>query len=586
MDERKLLVLYGSETGCSQEIAERITREARRFLFKVVLSEMDLFEWQNNLLGYSLIIFTCSTTGQGDIPNNMKQFWKFLTKKSLPQNIFDHVQFAVFGLGDSSYQKYNFTAKKLFKRMQQLGAKPILNRGDGDDQNYLGVDQTFDPWVKELFELLLRIYPLKEEEKILPANELSNSTFSIQFLEGSEAENKLKAVPSQNQFFAEVSDNARITPQSHFQEVRTIEFKLPNEAPTYKPGDVMLLTPENLPDDVDEFIKFFNWEGIADKTFIIKQNFNDIHIPVHWENVLTIRKLLTKYLDIFGRPKRYFFELLSYFAKDENHVWKLKDFLLPSGQDELHNYCFRVKRTTFEVLQDFHSVKEFPIDYIFDLFPTIKPRSFSIASSPNFHPGAVQLLVAIVNYKTKLKKPRVGICTKWITTLKVGDKVPYRVTPGTFKLPPPPGACVILIGPGTGIAPMRSILHDRIKNEKKENILFFGGRNKSCDFFYQQEFESYVKNGNLNLHTAFSRDQDYKIYVQHRIKEISKLLWTKIGQEGAVVYLSGSSNRMPTDVSEALKEIFISEGKMSQEEADLYFTAMIKNFRFQQECWS
>lgn len=158
MIDRKLTILYGSETGTAQDLAEHIWRESKIFYFKGTVLPMDTYEI-GNLIHEKLVIFVCSTTGQGDEPENMKNFWKFLLRRNLPSDSLNEVQFGVLGLGDSSYTKFNFVAKRLNKRLLQLGGSSLINVGLCDDQHDLGGSAVFNPWIFNLFEKLGEIYP-------------------------------------------------------------------------------------------------------------------------------------------------------------------------------------------------------------------------------------------------------------------------------------------------------------------------------------------------------------------------------------------------------------------------------------------
>lgn len=172
------------------------------------------------------------------------------------------------------------------------------------------------------------------------------------------------------------------------------------------------------------------------------------------------------YLDIQGVPRRYFFELLSHFTSSDLEKEKLLEFCSAEGQEELCSYCYRQKRTTSEVLQDFPSAcANIPFKYLFDLIPPIQPRAFSIASSLKAHPDEVQLLVAVVNYKTKLIKPRQGLCSTWLASLDPLNKdcrVPVWVKKGTISFPKALDAPIVMVGPGTGCAPFRSLIEERV----------------------------------------------------------------------------------------------------------------------------
>ncbi|KAL1925663.1 uncharacterized protein VTP21DRAFT_546 [Calcarisporiella thermophila] len=584
---RKLLILYGSQTGTAQDVAEMLAREARRYHFQAQVLAMDEYD-KAELVQEKLVVFVCATTGQGEEPDNMKKFWKFLLRKNLPHDVLSNLEYTVFGLGDSSYIKYNFPAKKLYKRLAQLGATSFYPVGYGDDQHYLGYNGGLDPWQDGLWKTLLDKYPLPVGVEIIPADVLPPPSFRVEFLEKLDAngellhriENKI----SYEGFSAKVVKNERITASDHFQDVRHIELALDDKNVSYQPGDVLVIHPQNLPEAVSEFLDYMGWAEIADKPFRLLPN--ERRLPSHLPAAVTLRTLLLNYLDIFGRPRRTLFEMLAHFTTDELHTEKLREFCTPEGQDELFSYCYRPKRTVFEVLKDFGSAT-IPLDYIFDVFAEMKPRSFSIASSGAAHPHEIHLCVAIVNYNTKMKTPREGICTKWMATLCPGDRLTgLSISRGTMRLPPELEIPAVFIGPGTGVAPMRSLIEERIQRGARENFLYFGGRKKDKDFYYQDEWNAYLKEGQLFLYSAFSRDQIDKIYVQHRLLENAKEIWRSIGELGGRIYLSGRSDKMPEQVREAIRDIIMKEGNMSPTDAEAYLKRMEQTGRYQQECWS
>ncbi|CAG8650834.1 9689_t:CDS:10, partial [Ambispora leptoticha] len=583
LDSREILILFGSQTGCGQDVAERIGREARRRLFKTRVLAMDVYD-KANLINESLVVFVCSTTGQGEEPDNMKKFWKFLLRKNLPNDILSHLKFTVFGLGDSSYLRYNWPAKKLYKRLIQLGAQSIHPRGDGDDQHYLGYDGALDPWLSGLWKVLMNEFPLPSGMEIIPSDVLYPlliltqtiikflhfllrlnyltlpPSFRIQFIkdDSSNSLSLTKTILSDGEFFARVLKNERITSHDHFQDVRHMD---------YKPGDVAVFRPKNLSEEVEEFIKMMDWVDIADDPFVLIPNQEDRKVPVHWEQVLTLRKLFENYLDIFSTPRRSFFEMLAFFTTNEDHTEKLREFCSPEGQDDLYAYNQRVRRTIVEVLQDFPSAK-IPYDYILDLFPEIQPRQFSISSSSQSYPRRIHLTVAIVKYKTRMHEPRRGVCTKWLAGLLTDSRIPLKISKGSMRLPTSLSTPVILIGPGTGVAIMRAFIQERVLQGATENYLFFGCRYREKDYFYKSEWEDYINAQQLKIFIAFSRDQDKKIYVQDLITENAHLIWHIIHEREGYVYLSGRSDNMPTSVINAFKQVFISEGNLDEEKAD------------------
>jgi sulfite reductase alpha subunit-like flavoprotein len=259
---------------------------------------------------------------------------------------------------------------------------------------------------------------------------------------------------------------------------------------------------------------------------------------------MTLRQLFENHLDIFGRPRRYFFQLLSFFATNDQHREKLLgtylliEFASAEGQNDLYAYSHKTKRTTFEVLEDFNSVRV-PLKYLLDLVPLMRPRYFSISSSYAIDHNNLQLTVAIVNYKTILQERRVGVCTDWMSQLKLNDSIAFDLAPGTFTLPIDSETPIICIGPGTGVAPMRSLLREYTSLSNAQNVLFFGCRSSTADYFYKEEWSLLSERQKLKFIPAFSRDQPDKIYVQDRLIENGELVWNLIDQQNAVVYLSG-----------------------------------------------
>ncbi|XP_073717118.1 NADPH-dependent diflavin oxidoreductase 1 [Misgurnus anguillicaudatus] len=596
MNTHSLLVLYGSQTGTAQDTAERIGRQAQRRRMRVKVEALDTYNVVN-LISESLVVFVCATTGQGDPPDNMKKFWRFLFRKSLPADSLCRLDCAVLGLGDSSYPKFNFVAKKLYKRLLQLGANMLVHIGLADDQHDLGPDGVIDPWLVSFWQKTLSLYPpptglvpLREEDKLPPRyvfhilDEVPNKQVEhFQRPDNDAPPTSLQPFPAQVVF------NERVTHPSHFQDVRHIEFDITGSNIQYSAGDVVMMRPCNAPEDVEQFCQLLRLD--PECYFTLTPTDSSIAmVPARLPQPCSIRFLVEQFLDISAVPRRSFFELLATFATNELEREKLLEFSSAPGQDALHAYCNRPRRTALEVLADFpHTTAELSVDYLLDLFPEIQPRSFSIASSLLVHPNRIQILLAVVRYKTKLFKPRKGLCSSWLASLdpsKGEIYVPLWVKKGSLKFPKDQNTPVIMVGPGTGVAPFRSAIEERAAEGKMANVLFFGCRSETKDFYCQSEWEKKVQAGQMTLFTAFSRDQEDKIYVQHRVKEQSKLLWDLIANKNANFYIAGNAKQMPTGVCDALKEMFQKDGGMSESQAQEMLDTMEKVGRFQSETWS
>ncbi|KXS19357.1 riboflavin synthase domain-like protein [Gonapodya prolifera JEL478] len=592
-----LLILYASQTGNAEDVAERIFREAKRWHFRPRLASMDWVKAED-IFRAPFAVFVCSTTGQGDMPETMKSLWTFLLRKKLDSTVLCGLSFAVFGLGDSSYPRYNFPSKKLYKRLQQLGATPIIERGDGDDQHPLGFDGALYPWLTKLWDRLSELNPLGPLVPDSVTNAVPSPTFVLTYLEGDVQSDDLiddvdqldtfrepaKALTMRPKVPSKLLRNDRLTSIDHFQDVRHVILDLNHSEVTYGPGDIVNFRPQNLSDDVEEFIGRFNWQDIADKPCRLTWNDPTIGKSDQHSRILTLRWLLQHYLDIFGKPRRYFFELLSYFASDPDQKEKLMYFSSPEGQNDLYQYCYRVHRNAAEVLRDFNSVV-FPPEYLLDLFSAMRPRQFSIASSQLVHPHELHVLAAIVRYRTKLSTPRHGVFTKFLSTLKPGDTIDLWTSKGTFTQPPDELAPVILIGPGTGIAPMRSILEDRVARGISNNIVVQGIRSVDKDFFFVEQFQEYASKHFLKHFLAASRDQSAKVYVQDLISDEAETIWRAL-LRGGTIYLSGKSGLMPQGVRDALEKCFMTVGGLSSDAAKDFLSTLERTKRFQEETWS
>lgn len=225
---------------------------------------------------------------------------------------------------------------------------------------------------------------------------------------------------------------------------------------------------------------------------------------------LSIRTIATQYWDLNAIPKTRAFEVLSYNCDNELERDKLKEFCSYEGQEELLSYANRPRRTILEVLQDFpNATSKLTLELLFELFQPIKPRPFSIASS--YQSKKLDLLIAVVKYYSRLKAPRVGLCSNWLKNLKVGERVRISIKKGTMKFPKTIDTPLVMVGPGTGLAIFRGVLQDYSLIKGCELVLFFGCRYKEKDFHCRNELEKFESDGMLKLFCAFSRDQEQKM---------------------------------------------------------------------------
>ncbi|KAI0070674.1 riboflavin synthase domain-like protein [Panus rudis PR-1116 ss-1] len=586
-DERTVTVIYATETGNAQDVAERLARHFRRLHFHPRVFDIDTYS-PEELISETLVVFVISTAGSGKEPRSMTAFWNMLLRSDLPEDLFEDLHYAVFGLGDSSYEKFCWPAKLLSRRLAHLGAQEICPRGEGDEQHRLGTDGGLIKWIPDLTDALLQLCPLPEGVEIPSEDSLPPPRIAVLDVPSTEVVEADPLLNDEAYHLVNITRNDRITAPDWYQDVRHIELEFPIDM-RYKAGDVAVIHPEVPDADVEAFLTSMGYSNIADEPFRIKHVYPDQSLPDHLPAVVTLRRLFTRHLDITAVPRRSFFALLRHFATDDLEREKLDEFLSEEGAEDLYDYCQRVRRTIKEVMEEFRSCKV-PKEYVFDLFPPLRPREFSIASSSLRHPRQVHLCVAIVNYRTKLKIPRRGVATTYLASLRPGDKLIVGVkSGGLITLPKDSSTPVICVGPGTGIAPSRAIIEERTLLGSIENTLYQGCRSASKDQHYVDEFKTLEQKGQLRYRVACSRDGPEGLprkYVQHLIAEDSKRIWELIGERKAWIYISGASNKMPTAVKAAIREAVQEHGGQTEEEAKEYVAAMEREGRLIEDCWS
>lgn len=591
-EPKHILVVYGSETGNAYALAELLT--ARLDRFSNVKSKLrcinDLGE-PSDLASMKMVIFICSTTGQGELPRNTKNFWRKLLRKKLSESLLENLHFSTFGLGDSSYPRYQWAIRKIHKRLLQLGANEFFGRGEGDEMSPDGVDAMFEHWANLLIEKLVAEWDVGQETDLKtlmsPRHRLVISTYS------SKVEPTLERVYSAETESNEpnkgtISSNSRMTAKDHFQDVRYFAFNDTSQQLEYEPGDVVALYPENAAEDVETLLKAQGWSDIADLPCSIEDTEGDVY---HFENgsasKLTLRSLLTFNLDIMSIPKRTFFALAWHFSEShEREQEKLFELSTLEGLEDLHDYANRPRRSILEVITEFDSLK-IPIEYILDLIPPIRPRLFSIASRENAQ--TIELSIAIVKYKTIIRRIRRGLCSSWIERLKVGDDVPYKIIRNDLananKKIDIYHDPILMIAPGTGVAPMRSLILTRSRNGNEEPmVLFFGSRFEKKDNLFSQDWKNPIDSGDLKVITAFSREGGG--YVQTKLAQHGKLVHDMIVKQNAILYVCGSSGSMPRQVRMTIIEILKETvEKWDDKDAEAYVSLMEKNGRYLQETW-
>eukprot|EP00960_Hanusia_phi_P043861 756308-Hanusia_phi.AAC.2 len=443
-----LLILYGSQGGSAEEVAERLGREGEKRGYDVRVSAMDDYD-VFSLPSEMALIAVASTTGQGDAPDNMRKFWNFLLKKSLPPDSLSSTSFAVFGLGDSSYAKFNAVAKRLDKRLEMLGGTRMLPLGLGDDQDAGGYDQALDAWLVELWKSLSMVHPppegtVPELSDSLPPSRFVVSIVGKGYPKASSGREDVQLLRTMKEFRADfdlapVAMNLCITGEEAVKEVRHLEIDLSSCNQSYKAGDILAIQPMNRLEDVE------NFSGVMqiDLDVIVKVEPNPEYrsktpLPalLCGRGPVALRDILLVHMDFMNTPRRHFFELLRHFTTNETQKERIEELSSVLGRDDLYDYCQKQRRTFLEVFRDFPDARP-PLSYLFDMIPPLRPRQFSISSSPRVAPRQPSITVAMVDYISRTKMRRVGVCTSYLKEMRTaadGDQLLFTIKEGTLKV--------------------------------------------------------------------------------------------------------------------------------------------------------
>lgn len=547
---REVTILFGSQTGNSEGLSKKLAQKLEAQGFQVTRSAMRDFK-PNALKKVQNLLVVVSTHGEGEPPDNAISFYEFLHSKRAPQ--LNGLQFSVLALGDTSYAQFCQTGKDFDKRLEELGGKRICPRVDCD----VDFDEPAAAWIEQVVGAL----------SAAAAERPSVSVASVQVTAGAADPQQAPVYSRTNPFRAEVLDNINLNGRGSDLETHHLALSLEGSGFRFEPGDCVGIYPENRPELVDELIRRLGWQA-------------DAIVPAGKSGEqCTVREALLRHYDI-TTLSRTLLEQIAPFSSNS----KLQE-LLQSNQDQaLKEY---VKgRDLLDLVQDFGPWQATP-EQLVPLLRKLPARLYSIASSYRANPDEVHLVIRAVRYEAHGRK-RHGVCSTYVADrLAPGDHVSiYIQTNSHFRLPENPDAPIIMIGPGTGVAPFRAFMEEReVLGAKGKSWLFYGDRRFLTDFLYQIEWQRWLQEGVLTrMDVAFSRDTDRKIYVQHRMLEKSRELYAWLN-EGAYIYVCGDKARMARDVHETLITILEREGGLSREAAEAHLADLQRQNRYQRDVY-
>ncbi len=533
-DLTRLDILYGTQTGNAEGVAEEAAAAAKAAGFAPHVAELDDISMEQLAQMQNLLV-VISTYGEGEMPDNAGLFWGELTSSTAPR--LESMHFSVLALGDTGYDEFCQAGKLMDMRLEQLGAKRVHDRVDCD----IDFEEPAEQWTSGVLEVM----PRTGGGEAVPQS-------------GGEAKAKKSKWNRKNPYASTILENRLLSGKGSAKEIRHFSFDLGDSELTYEAGDAMGVMPTNDPALVDLFL-----ERLGAKV--------DDAVEGH---DLPLGELLAKSFEISTPSKEFIAEIERRAGHDE-----LSHVLNNGDKEALESFLWG--RDTLDLLNLEEGLDISANDFV-GLLKPLQHRAYSISSSPKAHPGEVHLTVASVRW-TYDNRQHKGVCSTFLADrVKEGDQSGIFMSPNkSFRPPENDDAPMIMVGPGTGIAPFRAFLEERReRGAKGKNWLFFGDQHLAHDFIYQDEIGQMSEDGLINrLDLAFSRDQKEKIYVQTRMKENGKALFKWL-EEGGYFYVCGDATRMAKDVDRALAEVIAEHGGLNDDGAQAYVDTLKREKRY------
>ena len=542
-DAPTLTILYGSQTGNAKGVAAQCQAKAEEAGFNSKLVSMADYK-PRSLKSETHVAVFVSTHGEGDAPDDAIELHEFLASKKAPK--LASTKYAVLSLGDSSYEFFCQTGKDFDERLGKLGGQAIVERLDCD----VDYEAEAEAWLNKLIESLKGDFSASTQVAVAAQTGAA--------VQGVAAQTYTKKAP----FKATLIDAQKITGRDSVKDIRHIEISLEDSGITYKPGDALGVWFKNAPSLVSEFLNVLSLNGDAE--------------VVVAESTMTLTEALTSKLELTLSYPNF---IKAYQAATGS------EGLAALMEDKAQLRTYMAERQIIDIVRD-HPGK-LSEQQLVDALRPLTPRLYSIASSQAEVEEEVHLTVAHVDYEAFGHRHQGGASGFLCEYLEENGEVDVFVENNdNFRLPADPNTPVIMVGPGTGIAPFRSFMQERDAQEAEgKNWLFFGNPHFTQDFLYQVEWQGYVKDGLLDKITlAFSRDQEEKIYVQHRLLENGKEVYEWL-EQGAHFYVCGDAMYMAKDVENALIAIIQEHGGKSEADAKAYVVELRKAKRYQKDVY-